>query len=329
MDWFDEAKSLTFEFVAQSIGLQSNNSKKRWSKCPACSESLDKTGRPAVRNYTSNRWICNRCHVDGDTIDLISYHLTNNDFTTCQDKRSVRSHFINLLGKEEKIYRDSLAPMATFTYPPDDELKRLMEAAAHMQFYRDRVVDDYFNDRGIDPQMVDARIASQQFAYRGLSQTERSSGKVGPWFPEFWAKQFPVLFPLYDYTGTMRSFQARAVDPNATRKSQCPIGYSSGGLFFANRLALEFIQGKGVPEELWIVEGEIDFATLTQYDEIAVLGIKSGSISSMKLIRFPRSMTIYVATDNDTAGDAYAEKILRAVLPCVPFRINLKEAVGA
>ena len=329
MRWLEEAKCLTFEFVAESIDMSTNQKRKRWSKCPACSESLDKTGRPAIRNYVGNRWICNRCQVDGDTIDLISYHLTQNDFTTCQDKRSVRMHFINLLGKEEQMYRSIITPEVTFTYPPEEELNGIMKASNHLAFFRDRVVDDYFAGRGIDPKKVDARVASLQFRYRSLTQTERSNGKVGPWFPEFWAKKYPIIFPLYDNKGIMRSFQARAVDPNATKKSQCPIGFSSGGLFFANRLALPFLHGDEVPEELWIVEGEIDFATLSQYDDTAVLGIKSGSISAMKLIRFPRSMTIYVATDNDTAGDAYAEKILKAVLPCVPLRVHLGEAVGA
>ena len=128
----------------------------------------------------------------------------------------------------------------------------------------------------------------------------------------------------------MKSVQARAIEPRKL-KSVAPVGFSCSGLFFANEPALKFLRGISTPDYLWIVEGEVDYASVAQYDA-AVLGIKSGSISAMKEIRWPKDLSLIIATDNDEKGMEYAEQIITAVAPIIPLRVDfsmLERAAGA
>tara|TARA_R100001509_G_C4767065_1_gene181735 strand:+ start:155 stop:418 length:264 start_codon:yes stop_codon:yes gene_type:complete len=67
------------------------------------------------------------------------------------------------------------------------------------------------------------------------------------------------------------------------------------------------------PSEVWFVEGEIDFLSLEQYtkeEQLTVVGIKSGSLTT-QLLPIPPRAKIYICTDPDEAGDKYAQKIIR------------------
>ena len=68
------------------------------------------------------------------------------------------------------------------------------------------------------------------------------------------------------------------------------------------------------PLEVVIVEGETDFLCAASShageDKIrAVFGISSGAWTDAHAIAIPEGAAVIIATDNDTAGDKYAEKI--------------------
>ena len=112
------------------------------------------------------------------------------------------------------------------------------------------------------------------------------------------------------------------------RKTTCPLGFSTRGLYFANKKARLFLSKEYAPEKIWICEGEIDYLTLAQADDITVIGVRSGSISGVQLMPWKAGQIVYIATDNDKQGNKYAEEITRNVRPAISRRVNVKMLGG-
>jgi 5S rRNA maturation endonuclease (ribonuclease M5) len=130
------------------------------------------------------------------------------------------------------------------------------------------------------------------------------------------------VIPAYDHTGAARSIHARAIDDSAIRKTTWPQGVDSKGLFFADpRLARPMLRGKGTKaDKVLICEGLTDYLWSVQSapEDCAVIGIASGSIASLNLVRWPSDVKIYIGADPDAAGDRYASEIAASLssIPC-------------
>jgi len=329
MSWIDDAKSLPFAVVAGSAGMMCGPKMQRWTPCPSCGEAEDSTGRNVVRSWQKNdkwRWKCNSCLVSGDVIDLASI-ITNNCLygeATREQRVQVRKFFAKW--GQQPITRDYKAPESVVSYPNSQELMNLWDSATPVDNVEDKNLSRWLASRRLMP-TFEARMVDRNFDCGKLTFVQDSKGKNKPWFPSKWKKRFPLLFPLYDNNGQMKSVQARTLDQRPHKlKSVAPVGHSCRGLFFANFMARNIMSGISHADTLWIVEGEVDYASVAQYD-VPVIGIKSGSIGALKAIRWPEKLNVIIATDCDEQGHKYAERIIEAVAPLKTYRIDLENLV--
>ena len=322
MSWLDEAKSENFATVANRLGM--SNKKNRWTPCPACGERrTSKDPRPIVHNYKGRLWTCNHCNASGDTIDLVAFHVGGQPFMELDDKRPVRDFF----GSVSVSDRVPNADEQPTEYPPTDEVQKLLNSATRLDEFGRSDVDGWLIKRTIEPSDVrDAYMLSEEFNYGSLSYVESSNGKRMPWWPSFWSKEYPIVFPLYDHMGLCKSFLGRTMKNAENRtKTRCPIGYSSRGLMLMNRSARRMANGVQ-HKEIWVAEGEMDFLAMSVRTDEPVIGIRSGSTRHLHAIPISGKPTLYIATDLDEAGNKYAREI--AALFCDSLnikRLTLKE----
>lgn len=133
-----------------------------------------------------------------------------------------------------------------------------------------------------------------------------------------------VVVPLYDARGRLASLHARNVRPDAGLKSASPTGCTTRGLALADSLGQRMLAGEREAAELVtrvgvvIAEGAPDFLSWATArgdadDQApAVLGVMSGTWTPGLADRLP-DCTITIATDNDDAGDKYAEHIIQTL----------------
>ncbi len=139
--------------------------------------------------------------------------------------------------------------------------------------------------------------------------------------PEPWSVLgYRLIVPLYDAEGVIRSVRARAVMEVAPAdpKALPPSGHASQGLVLADALAAEMLARGAWPEHadkrVVIAEGEPDFLTWGMRATIAVLGLAgSGQWTESLAQRIPAGTTVIIRTDQDDAGDIYAEVVTRTL----------------
>ena len=102
-------------------------------------------------------------------------------------------------------------------------------------------------------------------------------------------------------------------------KTLWPVKCSSERLLFADGGGVAVLKGDATaPKDVLIVEGLTDTlrgATVAPSVPCAVLGFTSGGAQALADVRWRRDMRLGVATDDDAAGDAYAEQVADAVRP--------------
>ena len=126
-----------------------------------------------------------------------------------------------------------------------------------------------------------------------------------------------------DYQGNLKSIYGRSIRTVIRPKCIAPIHYTTANLFFTNKLAWEFLRRQTRPAAIWIVEGEMDFMSISQREDIPVIGIRSGAIEHLQLMPWHVIQTVVIATDNDRSGNKYAKEIAERVYPANPKRIHL------
>lgn len=327
MSWIAIANQIPFEHVAASCNMQTRSS--RWGPCPGCNTDRMSDSRPPVNTFRNgSAWVCNACHIKGDMVDLVSYYVDGNPFRESTNKKQVRQHFEELDGNIDVSTHEF--ELDDLKFPPIDEVKAILNAASSLQ--SSPGCTRYLESRGIDagkicptryaPQVV---VASGYFDYGKLTWVERDD-KRKPWWPTMWVQHFPMILPMYDHKGDLRSIHGRSISQNGQRKTTAPLGWNSKGLLFLNHHSIQF--ASGVPQQsVWIAEGEIDFLTLSQYD-IPVIGVKSGSMSAITKLPWAVGTKVYIATDDDQKGEQYAEKLGKAVTPAAPYRISVSKLRG-
>lgn len=102
-------------------------------------------------------------------------------------------------------------------------------------------------------------------------------------------------------------------------KTLWPVKCSSERLLFADAGGVAVLKGDAsAPKDVLIVEGLTDTlrgATVAPSVPCAVIGFTSGGAQALADVRWRRDMRLGVATDDDAAGDAYAEQVADAVRP--------------
>lgn len=133
------------------------------------------------------------------------------------------------------------------------------------------------------------------------------------------------IVPMFDAEGRMRSFRARAVRA-AEHKTLVPTGCKAGGLVMADPLARMVLETgtlpswwpDGVPLRVVVAEGDPDFLTWgcradRHSPPLAVLGVESGGWSEALADRIPDGAHIVIRTDDDQAGNKYANEVQRSL----------------
>jgi hypothetical protein len=328
MSWIEIANQIPFQIVATSCHMATKSS--RWGPCPGCNTDRMSDGRPPVNTFrNAQAWVCNSCHIKGDMVDLVSYFVDGNPFREAQNKKAVRQHFEELDGNiDVRTYEYDLT---NIQYPPLDEVKKILNAGVRLQ--DSPGCRRYLASRGIDIHNIghsyrypaQVVVASGHFDYGKLTWVERDD-KRKPWWPTMWAQHFPLLFPMYDHKGELRSIHGRSITSRTGRKTTAPLAFNSKGLLFLNHKAIDFVSGEPT-KTVWITEGEIDFLSLAQYD-VPVIGVKSGSMGAVKQLPWAVGIHVYIATDDDQKGDQYAEKLVEAVMPAAPYRVSVSNLGG-
>lgn len=310
MSWITDVKSEhSIASVCSMLGM--TGKRNRYGPCPACGhQRTAQDSRPPVRASGRYSWWCNACQNNGDIFDLISYSLWGHNSKDA-DFKALRQFFTerNHIRVPEYKPDDNLS-----VYPPEAQVAWIYNEAHMLDDHcTPDAVWDYVHGRGINPCGGSARCANRDLDHSQLRWVSNSQGKKMPWWPSVWVKLYPIILPMYDAAGSLKSIHGRSIDPNANRKTSAPLGFSAKGLYFMNKRALMMCSGDVEPEEVWIVEGEIDFLSLEQFtreEDITVIGIKAGSLTD-QLLPIPRNAKIYICTDPDEAGDQYAQKIIR------------------
>ena len=328
----DIVNSVSIDTVASNLGMDCNKQKTRFGPCPSCraDRTSRKDSRPpvgVVRGNTSDGWTCFSCNASGSILDLVSYHQSNVDFKSLTDKTELKEFFKTLGYASREVF------IKKKDYVPTNDLRSLWESIKEnpcSSRETPKKIDEFFAHRGIWPSRVnEAFVFPHNFHYNTLTKVETNSGRMMPFWPWKWANEYPICIPLVNTSAQIKSFQGRSCELYPTgNKTMCPKGFSMDGLFFANKKMREFLREETNPKQFWIVEGEMDFLTMTSCSEIeerAVIGIKNGSLSAFQEIKFPLSSEVIIATHNDEAGEKYAQRICKAIYPVVPKRLILEQ----
>lgn len=203
--------------------------------------------------------------------------------------------------------------------PPLAEVIDLWEASVPVT--GDIEVADWLWYRGYDPDAIAARDLCRALPRGRVPSWARTQG--GTWTET----GHRCLLPAYDATGRMASVRARCVLPVPPEaKAVPPSGYPIRGLVLADAAAVQVLQGAARPLAMIIAEGETSYFRATLADGAApVFGVVAGSWDPALTARIPVGAVVYVATDNDRSGDAYAAA-LRTTLGarCHLRRIHLE-----
>lgn len=126
---------------------------------------------------------------------------------------------------------------------------------------------------------------------------------------------YRLIVPVYDHRGQLRlvrGWRWDGVEPKRVAAAGCEVR----GLVMANPVALELLNARPdaewwqAPAKVAIVEGEPDWMTAAAaWRDWAVIGIAAGSWSEELAERIPSGARVVIWTDDDDAGDKYAEHI--------------------
>lgn len=262
---------------------------------------------------------------------------------------------------------EEAATKVAATYPPPDEVSALWAACRRIGDHGGDSTDIgpafYLGDRGFPitalwPLDV-VRIVPREHDWPAW-------WPVNTWQA---LRAFRLLFLAYTPDGAVASVHARRIvryDPASglglcdacaeplpfagegpTRKlvERCPCGwapkpktlwpqnFNAGGLLFADAGGVALMRGDpAAPRQVLVVEGVTDTlraAIVAPTVPCAVIGFTSGGASALGSIRWPADAVVGVATDDDKAGEAYADEAQRAVAPMRTRRIRWSQFLEA
>lgn len=283
------------EAVALALGM-SRRSRNRWSPCPACGTEHTKSDRRPTVLLSGRGWYCVACRRGGpDELSLVAWALNHS--------RRVDAKVYDFV--EHKRVR-TIAPR------PEAAPKRIDPALAL------RLARPF-------SEVEDERL-SAWLAHRAISPRAPAGWLPrfsAPWWPS--SETWPIVLPACTGTGKVESLHGVAVG-EAPHKTTWPRGAESRELLFAAPSTRAWLRGVGsAPREVLVVEGATDFlSAVVELPDMAVLGITSGAASALALVPKVRGQRWYVATDPDTAGRKYAEKVAEYVFPFPVYPFPLR-----
>lgn len=305
--------------------------------CPLCGAERRHPSRHDRRGAIGCRpddcgGVCHECGATFDAIDLVAAVLHQRRLRELDGdrQRDVVEWIAGYLGVEMDSPRARQAaeqrarapriapePASSRTYPALDAVEAVWSAAGPA--IDDIEVAAYLETRGVDPvAMTDRDLARVIAPTSTLPAWATFSGS--PWT----VTGHRLVVPLYDSRGRMRSLLARRVGPGESPKSIAPAGHTRAALVLACPLA-RLLLATGRTPAWWVAEqrlrvvvceGEVDaLLVASRFGDghehaPATLGIFSGSWTSDLAARIPDGSEVIIATDDDPAGEKYAEAIV-------------------
>ncbi len=350
--WIAEAvRAATLERVAGDLGLAIR--RKHLPACPACNVEKHGSGK-LYRGEEGDRWHCHRCGADGDALALVAFHLFGSTASNPDQWRQVREWFEGRGYVSKNGPRTPYKPVSSVSHtkppprepqgveppawPPTDDLKSLWGQGRPFEELNDG--QRWAGRFSISHEVVNALNLARVFPESAtLPGWARCAGHS-------WRDGWRLLLPMYGPEGRCVSMAARWVsdgDPPKGAKECTPAGFSRSGAVYADPMGLALLQGKtddggcrwngGVV----IAEGGKDYLTwaaragrVTPTDDgpetFAVLGVWAGAWNAEIAARIPDGARVTIRTDQNEAGDKYAETIAETLHGrCVVKRPNRKE----
>ena len=323
MDVFTEIKNYGIAAIAKQYGYTLD--KTGFSPCPACGATTRHTKRKDKRLaciivQAGNGWVCLQCGVKGDTVDFTARTLLGGKRPTSPGEwRGVLERWTQ--GNGGRLPPTTVgglygAPAAS-SRPPFKDL---------MEFWN--------RSPTLPPPKVAEWLQGKYPTYQIDDVTETGCVRYLPneEMPEWWPWKYPMMAMLaFDHHGLVQSLHARITGAvkEGTPKSRFPKGFSASGLVLANKSAVSWLRGKMEVPAVVIAEGLTSTLACTMALRKGgkwrwgVLGYTSGSASAIRQMPWDHQ-DVYVFTDDDKAGEDYAQKISEA-LPStvVPRRAKL------
>ena len=335
MTWFDEAKRISVQEVAEGLGL---TVRRKFGvvgfTCPIHGED-HKDGKPSGRIvHGGSGWRCWSCDEGGDALTLAAVVLTGNRKPSTWD--AVRAWFASRGWCAPRDDREWVPAVPAPKVPkvvskpierlPPSEVADLWSAGWFAE--TEQRARRWLFARGLDPGACHDNV-------RSLPE----SATVPEWatcLGEAWNKGHTLILPTYDARGELVGLRARwtgtewdgerwvEVPAPGGRKEVNPRG--SGVLratVYADDTGRDVLRGKrpdGWSGRVIVVEGGPTWlryvieARKTAGEWPAVLGVWSGAwpddAEGDKIAASLRAAScVYVATDSDDAGDKYATAI--------------------
>lgn len=276
---------------------------------PSCSVSIGKDGTIRVR--------CFACDFSGDALTLIAVALGENlrDRNGFREVLATGAEIAGLLSLEAEI-RDGRArpdrkpverpaPGPETSYPELAEILDVWNRGIRPD--ADTEVSGYLVRRRLDPVIISDRRLGRVLVppappwarFRGRSWAETGHR---------------LLTRTYDAAGNLRGVRAALVRDGDAPKRLPPAGKRAAELVLANEAAWRMLKGAS-PRRVVIVEGEPDFWThgCIQPEDVAVIGVTSGSWTAAFAAALPRGAEVQIRTHDDEQGERYAAKITESI----------------
>lgn len=298
---FDVLRAMDCRQVATLMGVEVGRD---GIACPCCGEATrgkDDRRPPLGFRPDGHGWSCHRCGLHGDAVALAAAIVTGSPKPT--DWAPLRQRVAELGLAEERPLRPAVrAP----TRPDPAELRDLWQSGRPPDALPpEHPAVAYLRGRGFD-------VAGVSEMCRILP-AERE--RWPEWWPGSWAPTWRLAVLGVTASGTAESIHARAIDAS-TPKTRWPVGREASGLLFASTEGMALLTGwpsDRPPPEVVVGEGLTGLLGAGTRQRRPVLCATSGGWSALRDVRWPSGSVVIIATDNDTAGDAYARKIREAL----------------
>jgi hypothetical protein len=279
---------------------------------PSCSVRIGQDGTIQVK--------CHGCDFAGDALHLIA-KARGLDLVSAEDFREVMAIGAEISGDlrlsdeirtgkrdTERQPAPAPSPQSERSYPDQAEVLELWDTAHPCESAK--VARDLLESRAIDPIAATERHLLRVVPPGAPVPSWAKSGGV-PWS----SSGYRMIARVVDHLGAVRSVRAWQIDGLEGPKRKPPSGKKAAGLVLANREAAKMLAGKSKPKLVVIVEGEPDWATWATRasEQIAVIGIGSGSWAPEFANRLPKGCRVFVRVHCDPAGDKYAANVIETI----------------
>ncbi len=354
--WIQQAKTAPITSIASQLQYNRGNGQSL-SPCPSCGllerGSRDKKRGPIGFGRSEMAWQCHQCGAKGDVVDFISYHYFQQPLRNLkrEEQSVVRDWFAEQgyctpSGVPSHVQPDpknrprvNQPPTQGYVRPPEDELKELWSRTTS------------FEEALQQPATWSSRLSKwligRRFAPAVLDSTHcvrvlpiPTEYKYPEWFPHQWGGVYRIAAPCFEPDGSFASIHCRSVTYTKGRqpsgsKTRWPTGYEAGGLLMANESAQRLMK-QDIDNDLQgflICEGITDFMRACEQAfreslKLAIVAGTSGSYKSLGKIDIPSSLKIFIATDTDDSGDAYASEICDQLPQHTLYRVPLEQKNG-